>query len=120
MLITSFRNILASVYEQHRCRVQCLDIPFSGDSNHCHFWTSGILFRLSCAQNCQGHPFQHSQHYGLGNCLIYFSNILHSFRRRLKAPFLKSLVLHFSVLQNRPNRGLFKCSKMCLKKLLNK
>ena len=37
--------------------------------------------------------------------------------RILKAPPLKSLVLHFLVFQNRPNRGPLICSKICLKKL---
>ena len=33
----------------------------------------------------------------------------------LKAPPLKSSVLHFSVLQNRPDRGQLMCSKICSK-----
>ena len=39
-------------------------------------------------------------------------------RRMRKAPPLKSLVLHFSVLQNRPNRGLLIFSKICLKSFM--
>ena len=36
-------------------------------------------------------------------------------RRMLKAPPLKSLGLHFSVLQDRPDRGALICSKICSK-----
>ena len=42
------------------------------------------------------------------------------FRQVLKPPPLKSSGLHFLVLQDRPNRRVFICSKICSKKFLNK
>ena len=48
-------------------------------------------------------------------CCKVYNMFSYPLRRMLKAPLLKSSVLYFLVLQNRPNRGSLICSKICSK-----